>query len=133
MIDALARPTATLRSKLLRHIPAPQTTSGFAEVRHKTITYRTVKCECRSLWQEHSAERECAKAERRAGCQRRPRSDTQVPARIGVVFTLRRINLIHCRIYRVFPLRSLRRRVKLKRARQCCLQVTFILVSPFPT
>ena len=66
MIDALARPTATLRSKLLRHIPAPQTTSGFAEVRHKTIAYRAVKCECRSLWQEHSAERECAKAERRA-------------------------------------------------------------------
>ena len=31
MIDALARPTATLRSKLLRRIPAPQTTSGFAE------------------------------------------------------------------------------------------------------
>ncbi len=53
MIDALARPTATLRSKLLRHIPAPQTTSGFAEVRHKTITYRVVKCECYNLWQEH--------------------------------------------------------------------------------
>ena len=53
MIDALARPTATLRSKLLRHIPAPQTTSGLAEVRHKTIAYRVVKCECCSLWQEH--------------------------------------------------------------------------------
>ena len=53
MIDALARSTATLRSKLLRHIPAPQTTSGLAEVRHKTIAYRVVKCECCSLWQEH--------------------------------------------------------------------------------
>ena len=57
MIDARARFTATLRSKLLRHIPAPQTTSGFAEVRHKTITYRVVKCECYNLWQKHSAER----------------------------------------------------------------------------
>ena len=28
MIDALARPTATLRSKLLRRIPAPQVSAG---------------------------------------------------------------------------------------------------------
>ena len=38
-----------IRSKLLRRIPAPQTTSGFAEASHKTITYRVVKCECCSL------------------------------------------------------------------------------------
>ena len=53
MIDALARVLAyrfaiafgDLPSAPLRRIPAPQTTSGFAEVRHKTITYRAVKCE----------------------------------------------------------------------------------------
>ena len=31
MIDALARPTATLRSKLLWRIPASQVLAGFAE------------------------------------------------------------------------------------------------------
>ena len=45
MVDALARPTATLRSKLLRRIPAPQTTSGFAEASHKTIAFKTVSGE----------------------------------------------------------------------------------------
>ena len=68
MIDALARVLAyrfaiasgDLPSAPLRRIPAPQTLSGFAEVRRKTITSRVVKCECCSLWQKHSAERECA-------------------------------------------------------------------------
>lgn len=86
MIDALARPTATLRSKLLRYIPAPQTTSGLAEVRHKTIAYRVVKCECRSLWQEHSAERECVEAERRARRQGDREAIRKYPQRIGVSF-----------------------------------------------
>ena len=49
-----------LPSAPLRRIPAPQTTSGFAEARRKTITYGVVKRECCSLWQKHSAERECA-------------------------------------------------------------------------
>ena len=57
MIDALARVLAyrfaiafgDLPSAPLRRIPAPQTTSGVAEVCHKTITYRVVKCECCNL------------------------------------------------------------------------------------
>ena len=49
MIDALARPTATLRSKLLRRIPASQATSCFAEVRHGQSQLWTVKYEWNDL------------------------------------------------------------------------------------
>ena len=35
LIDALARPTVILQSKLLRRIPAPQVTSGFVEASYR--------------------------------------------------------------------------------------------------
>ena len=97
MIDALAT--------------APQTISGFAEASRKTITFRVVKCECCNLLQKHSAERECAEAERRAGRRRRSRSDAQAPAREPHESELfshwGRINLIYCHIYKMVRLAGL--------------------------
>ena len=65
MIDALARVLGhrfaiaygDLPSASLRRISAPQTASGFAEVRRQTIAFMLVKSESRRFQRRHSAER----------------------------------------------------------------------------